>query len=78
MPFVKYRSPQGRRSSTVEQWFCKPRAGGSIPLVGSPGCQAPYEVFLGRYPSGQRGQAVNLMGNPFRGSNPLLPTIKLI
>jgi hypothetical protein len=28
----------------------------------------------GRYPSGQRGQTVNLLANAFRGSNPLLPT----
>src|SRR5205814_8048217 len=30
--------------------------------------------FSGRYPSGQRGQTVNLLANAFRGSNPLLPT----
>ena len=30
---------------------------------------------LGRYPSGQRGQTVNLLHLCFRGSNPLLPTI---
>ena len=29
----------------------------------------------GRYPSGQRGQTVNLLANAFGGSNPPLPTI---
>ena len=28
----------------------------------------------GRYPSGQRGQTVNLLANAFGGSNPPLPT----
>ena len=31
--------------------------------------------FSGRYPSGQRGQTVNLLANAFGGSNPPLPTI---
>jgi hypothetical protein len=30
----------------------------------------------GRYPSGQRGQTVNLLANAFGGSNPPLPTIR--
>ena len=30
--------------------------------------------FSGRYPSGQRGQTVNLLANAFGGSNPPLPT----
>ena len=29
----------------------------------------------GRYPSGQRGQTVNLLANAFGGSSPPLPTI---
>src|SRR2546428_9690245 len=32
----------------------------------------------GRYPSGQRGQTVNLLAYAFGGSNPPLPTIVLI
>ena len=32
-------------------------------------------VGSGRYPSGQRGQTVNLLANAFGGSNPPLPTI---
>jgi len=31
-------------------------------------------VGSGRYPSGQRGQTVNLLANAFGGSNPPLPT----
>ena len=31
--------------------------------------------FSGRYPSGQRGQTVNLLAYAFGGSNPPLPTI---
>ena len=30
---------------------------------------------VGRYPSGQRGQTVNLLADAFGGSNPPLPTI---
>ena len=30
---------------------------------------------MGRYPSGQRGQTVNLMAHAYEGSNPSLPTI---
>lgn len=30
-------------------------------------------IFLGRYPSGQRGQTVNLLALAFGGSNPPLP-----
>ena len=32
-------------------------------------------VDSGRYPSGQRGQTVNLLANAFGGSNPPLPTM---
>ena len=31
-------------------------------------------MHAGRYPSGQRGQTVNLLANAFGGSNPPLPT----
>ena len=30
---------------------------------------------MGRYPSGQRGQTVNLLAYAYAGSNPALPTI---
>jgi hypothetical protein len=29
---------------------------------------------MGRYPSGQRGQTVNLLAYAYAGSNPALPT----
>ena len=32
-------------------------------------------VPSGRYPSGQRGQTVNLLPDGFQGSNPCLPTM---
>jgi hypothetical protein len=31
--------------------------------------------ILGRFPSGQRGQTVNLLADVFEGSNPSLPTL---
>ena len=52
----------------VERLFCKQMVGGSIPLAG-------FDKSLGRYPSGQRGETVNLLHLCFRGSNPLLPII---
>src|SRR5574337_773275 len=33
-----------------------------------------YPTGSGRYPSGQRGQTVNLLAHAFGGSNPPLPT----
>ena len=63
------------RSSGVEQLPCKQWVGGSNPPASASkidglgsGGQA------GRYPSGQRGQTVNLLANAFGGSNPPLPT----
>ena len=35
----------------------------------------PETFNAGRYPSGQRGQTVNLLAHAFGGSNPSLPTI---
>ena len=55
-------------AQSVEQLFCKQRVGGSIPLAG-------LLYVSGRYPSGQRGQTVNLLHLCFRGSNPLLPIL---
>jgi hypothetical protein len=42
--------------------------GGSIPLVGS-------IIEVEGYPSGQRGQTVNLLANAYGGSNPPPSTI---
>ena len=33
---------------------------------------------MGRYPSGQRGQTVNLLAYAYAGSNPALPTILIL
>gem|GEM_PF-6464204 len=65
------------RKSIGERWV-----GGSIPLAGFVKLNEHYLGFgnwdlgfdnMGRYPSGQRGQTVNLLHLCFRGSNPLLP-----
>ena len=44
----------------VERLPCKERVTGSIPVTG----------LLEVYPSGQRGQTVNLLAYAFEGSNP--------
>src|SRR5207244_12578895 len=64
------------RSSGVEQLPCKKWVGGSNPPASArhfKGLQS--EKPAGRYPSGQRGQTVNLLANAFGGPNPPLPTI---
>ena len=40
------------------------------------GLMKPRQGVAGRYPSGQRGQTVNLLAYVFQGSNPCLPTIQ--
>ncbi len=55
----------------VEQWFCKPQVGGSNPSVGSDNCS------MDGFPSGQRGQTVNLLADAFGGSNPP-PSIRVL
>ena len=60
----------------VEQLFCKQRVGGSIPSTSS--ISFIDRSFVGSYPSGQRGQTVNLLAYAFSGSNPLLPTITFV
>src|SRR5205807_1374715 len=64
------------RSSGVEQLPCKQWVRGSNPLASASfwrGSRRRPEDS-GRYPSGQRGQTVNLLANAFGGSNPPLPT----
>ena len=65
------------RSSEVERLPCKQRVGGSNPLASSSrfGRLGSIRLGSGRYPSGQRGQTVNLLAHAFGGSNPPLPTI---
>ena len=67
------------RSSGEEQLPCKQWVGGSNPpasasyIKGLQGYSSGEQA--GRYPSGQRGQTVNLLADAFGGSNPPLPTI---
>jgi hypothetical protein len=68
------------RSSGAEQLPCKQWVGGSNP----PASASNFGEFAnhmpagsGRYPSGQRGQTVNLLAYAFGGSNPPLPTTRV-
>lgn len=54
-------------AQSVEQLTCNQQVGGSIPFASF--------SFMGRFPSGQRGQTVNLLAFAFGGSNPPLPTL---
>ena len=69
------------RSSGAEQLPCKQWVGGSIPPASASffsrfsGSSQRMPRASGRYPSGQRGQTVNLLANAFGGSNPPLATI---
>ena len=68
------------RSSGEEQLPCKQWVGGSNPPASASTIRQYYRGVTrsrgqaGRYPSGQRGQTVNLLANAFGGSNPPLPT----
>src|SRR5258705_5869287 len=69
------------RSSGEEQLPCKQWVGGSNPPASASQLLLDSEEFRdiipagsGRYPSGQRGQTVNLLVSAFGGSNPPLPT----
>ena len=55
----------------VERVTCNLEVLGSIPGDGS-GRIGSFDP-LGRFPSGQRGQTVNLLAHAFEGSNPSLP-----
>ena len=77
------------RSSVVEQLICNQRVRGSNPFASSSsrendsplnpiscvqGGKRGFLDLMGRYPSGQREQTVNLPSYDFGGSNPPLPT----
>jgi hypothetical protein len=55
----------------VERVTCNLEVLGSIPGDGSG--LTLMVLPLGRFPSGQRGQTVNLLAYAFEGSNPSLP-----
>jgi hypothetical protein len=64
------------RSSGEEQLPCKQWVGGSNPPASASSTKGlQVREQAGRYPSGQRGQTVNLLADAFGGSNPPLPTI---
>ncbi len=66
------------RSSGEEQLPCKQWVGGSNPPASASYIKGlHFGEQAGRYPSGQRGQTVNLLADAFGGSNPPLPTISL-
>ena len=63
------------RSSGVEQLPCKQWVGGSNPPASASDINGlQFGEQAGRYPSGQRGQTVNLLALAFGGSSPPLPT----
>ena len=63
------------RSSGVEQLPCKQWVGGSNPPASASNTKGlQFGEQAGRYPSGQRGQTVNLLALAFGGSSPPLPT----
>jgi hypothetical protein len=71
---------RGWRSSTVEQLICNQQVAGSTPIASfallvkmCPTVACHGYRWLGGYPSGQRGQTVNLLAKSFGGSNPPPP-----
>ena len=56
----------------VEQLICNQQVGGSSPSTSS--TEFSQELNMGEFPSGQRGQTVNLLLLRFDGSNPSSPT----
>ena len=59
----------------VEQLICNQQVGGSSPSTSS-NFLLKIELNMGVFPSGQRGQTVNLLLFSFDGSNPSSPTSK--
>ena len=45
----------------VEQLICNQQVGGSSPSTSSMFCKAKQKFNMGEFPSGQRGQTVNLL-----------------
>src|SRR2546427_12596477 len=71
-PFVCAGVAQGQSNCLVSS------GSGFQILPPAPAFSMSYQVRpadSGRYPSGQRGQTVNLLAYAFGGSNPPLPTI---
>ncbi len=58
----------------VEQLICNQQVGGSNPSTSSTASPKTEKVNMGEFPSGQRGQTVNLLRDRFGGPNPPSPT----
>ena len=76
MPQVQVLSPRPSQAGVaqlVEQLICNQQVGGSNPSTSS-----TIKNFIARdmgvFPSGQRGQTVNLLAYAYGGSNPPAPT----
>ncbi len=63
-----YRTECAGVAQLVEQLICNQQVGGSSPSTSF--------YNMGEFPSGQRGQTVNLLFFNFGGSNPPSPTHK--
>ena len=60
----------------VEQLICNQQVGGSNPSTSSIKPKLKRQLNMGVFPSGQRGQTVNLLLFSYDGSNPSAPTTK--
>ena len=61
--------------SMAEQLICNQQVAGSTPVTSSKGVHT-VNSYMGDFPSGQRGQTVNLLLFSFGGPNPPSPTNK--
>ena len=69
------RSERGRWcGSMAEQLICNQQVVGSTPITSSNESTAQWTFDKGDFPSGQRGQTVNLLSYDFGGPNPPSPT----
>ena len=62
--------------SMAEQLICNQQVDGSTPFTSSSKVHAVVGLRMGDFPSGQRGQTVNLLSVDFGGPNPPSPTRK--
>ena len=62
--------------SMAEQLICNQQVDGSTPFTSSKPKSTHVDFYMGDFPSGQRGQTVNLLSHDFGGPNPPSPTSK--
>ena len=60
----------------AEQLICNQQVDGSTPFTSSKPKSTLVDFYMGDFPSGQRGQTVNLLRLRFGGPNPPSPTRK--